>query len=264
MPDAPNVQTVSPYIGIVFSLKEELRPFLRLCPLPPDPASHAPQMFSGSIPGVRLPVVATACGTGAMAAEEAVRALHAHPSGPPSALVICGFCGGLATNLAPSDLVLADRVVTRSGSSYHPDTVLLAKAATLSIGGKRPAKGTLFTCERVLVTPAEKQHARKQTDASIVDMETAGAAGAADALQIPWIAVRVLTDGALDAMPLDFNLLADFQGNVIPGRVLAAVAAQPWKIPALIKLGMRSSRAAADLAVYLRALLASLADEKSV
>ena len=61
-------------------------------------------------------------------------------------------------------------------------------------------------------------------------------------------------------MPLDFNALADANGNVDKKRVIAATLTHPWKIPALIRLGARSSLAAKNLAAFLDAYLQALPD----
>ena len=56
-------------------------------------------------------------------------------------------------------------------------------------------------------------------------------------------------------LPFDFNALADAEGNVHRGRIVTKALLNPWKIPALIQLGQRSSLAARNLADFLQAFL---------
>ena len=118
--------------------------------------------------------------------------------------------------------------------------------------------GTLVTADKVLVTSAEKRRLKEETGAVAVDMETAGAALAAAERGIPWMAIRAVTDGPNDTLPLDFNALADAEGDVDRKRILRATLTHPWKIPALIRLGQRSTLAARNLAIFLETFLKSL------
>lgn len=116
-------------------------------------------------------------------------------------------------------------------------------------------RGTLLTIDRILTHSDAKRALALRTQAIAVDMETAGAVQAAEAVGVPWLAVRAITDGVADDMPFDFNALADADGNVDPRRVIRAALCRPWKIPALLRLGTNSWRAARNLAVFVEALL---------
>jgi adenosylhomocysteine nucleosidase len=86
-------------------------------------------------------------------------------------------------------------------------------------------------------------------------METWGAVQVAQKHGVPWLAVRAITDSVEADFPFDFNALADADGNVDRGRVILATIARPWKIPALLRLGARSSLAARNLATFLESFL---------
>ena len=100
----------------------------------------------------------------------------------------------------------------------------------------------------------------QQLDVIAVDMETFAAAEVAKEAGVPWLAVRVVTDGATDDMPFDFNAMTGADGNVNKGRVIVSALTHPHKIPALIRLGARSSLAAKKFALFLQAYLQALPD----
>jgi len=209
--------------------------------------------------------VCIACsGAGERNAEEGIRLLSQAQDSPFSCLLICGFAGGLAAEMAPGSLLVAERVTVHGDKAspevYPADSRLLALANSVGLPGIDLRRGALHTTNRILISPAEKKALAERTGAQAVDMETAGAARAAAARNIPWLAVRAITDAADQEMPFDFNRLADMDGNVDRSRVILAVLTHPWKIPALIRLGTNSACAARNLASFVEAFLGLLPD----
>ena len=143
-----------------------------------------------------------------------------------------------------------------------PDFRLLKTAQSACVPKVNTQTGTLVTVNKVATTPTEKRELAARTGAIAVDMETAGAVRVAQERGIPWLAVRAITDGVNDELPLDFNALANPDGSVNRGRVIRATLAQPHKIPALIRLGQRSSLAANNLAAFLVAFLQTLPENQ--
>ena len=177
-------------------------------------------------------------------------------------LIVCGFCGGLTKALRPGSLIFADRV-TDETEIFTPDAALFAAAESLDLSGVKIERGTLVTVDSVATKTAEKRELAERTGAIAVDMETAGAVRVAQKRGVPWLAVRAITDGVDDELPLDFNALANPDGSVNRGRVIRATLAQPHKIPALIRLGQRSSLAANNLGAFLVAFLQTLPEDLS-
>lgn len=222
--------------GILFALPEEAVPFVRRA---------------------KALGVSVACsGAGAKSAERTAGSLLRDSD--IRVLVICGFAGGLAADLTPGSLLIARDVrdIT-TGDAYTVDPDLAARAEFLALPGISIRRGTLATAGRVLTTAAEKRDWADRMPADAVDMETSGAVRAAEAQGVAWLAVRAITDGVNDDFPFDFNALADADGNVRRGRVVAAALTHPWKIPALIRLGARSSLAARNLATFLESFLST-------
>jgi adenosylhomocysteine nucleosidase len=193
-------------------------------------------------------------GVGARSASENAGLLLA---GQPSVttVLIVGFAGGLASGMGPGSLVAATTVIDlASGLDYEPDPLLLALAqATETVVPLR--SGALVTADRVVTRAAEKQELARSTGAIAVDMETAAAAAAATEYGVPWLALRVITDGVDDDLPLDFNSMANPDGSVNRSRIVAHTLLHPWKVPALMRLGARSSLAALNLAAFLHAFV---------
>jgi adenosylhomocysteine nucleosidase len=172
------------------------------------------------------------------------------------ALLIVGFAGGLQGKLKPGDLVAASTVSnSRSARTYSPDPALLSAALEVRLPAAAVHCGGLSTADRVLGRAVEKREFARTTEAIAVDMESAGAAAAATEYGVPWLTVRVITDGVDDDLPLDFNALANPDGSVNRRRIVASTLLHPWKIPALVRLGSRSSLAARNLSAFLHALL---------
>jgi hypothetical protein len=184
---------------------------------------------------------------------------------PIRRLLICGFAGGQASDLPPGSLIIADSVQTigpsQNQETYLPDSRLVSLAESVPVSGVRKKRGLLATATTVITTPTEKRRLADRTGAIAVDMETAGAARGAQAQGLPWLAVRAITDGVDDRLPLDFNTLTDVNGDVDRGRVLRATLTRPWKIPALMQLRARSSLAARNLAAFIESYLAALPEE---
>ena len=175
-------------------------------------------------------------------------------------LIVCGFAGGLDPDLVPGDLLVANQVLRDLEPPLQPDAELLAAANSFCLPGYIPCMAPLITGDRVLISAAEKRALFAKTPAVAVDMETYGAVTAAEERGIPWLAVRVITDGAQHELPLDFNAFTAPDGSLNRGRIVAATLARPWKIPAMAQLGKRSKQAAGNLAVFLESLLQALPD----
>lgn len=183
-----------------------------------------------------------------------------------SAVVIVGFAGGLEPGLQPGSVVVGETVRDLlTERTYAAESRLCAAAAEVNPPNFRTVRGLVVSSERVLTLSVEKHGLVSGTKAVAVDMESAAAAAAATEFGVPWLAVRVITDGVDDDLPFDFNAQSfqahgDPYGGVDRGRIVADALLHPWKIPALIRLGMRSSLASRNLAAFLHALLPRIRD----
>jgi len=101
--------------------------------------------------------------------------------------------------------------------------------------------------DRVASTAAEKAEL-SETGAGAVEMEAAGVAQKAQAFNIPFYCIRVVTDTANENLPLDFNLMRDSEGRFSRMKILVA----GFRVfPGLLKLNKRSKAAAQALGDFL-------------
>lgn len=178
---------------------------------------------------------------------------------PVRAIVMVGYAGALSREIQTGSLVVCETAVDRvTKSRLRADERLLSIARRVKLPAARIAEGVIVTTNRVVVRAADKAKLHEETSALAVDMETAGVARVAERYGVPWIAVRAITDGARHDLPIDFNRLADEDGDVDRSRIVRHVLARPWKIPALILLGNHSARASRNLAAFLQQFLAQI------
>jgi nucleoside phosphorylase len=178
------------------------------------------------------PVALVANGPGPQLAGDAVEAV-----GKMEALISTGFCGGLVGLLQACDIFVATEVV--------------GVAPALAPSSSRPFKsGKLLSIDRVVSTAAEKAVLAKNADA--VEMEAAAVAARAQAYDIPFYAVRVVTDTFEESFPLDFNQMRSQNGRFSRAKIVAAAFGKPGTVfPELIKLNKRTKRASHALGDFL-------------
>ncbi|MEZ5403104.1 MAG: hypothetical protein R2729_25720 [Bryobacteraceae bacterium] len=167
----------------------------------------------------------------ARAAAEAIERAH------PGAIVSTGFCGGLDPALDPCAVFVARRILDEFTDERFETA--------------HPAGGTLVSGDRVVTTLPEKAALHQTTGACAVDMEAAAVARTAAAAGLPLYCIRVVTDSAYEAFPLDFNRARDSEGRFSKLKIAAAAAARPSAIRGLIDLDRRTRMAANVLGDYL-------------
>jgi adenosylhomocysteine nucleosidase len=157
--------------------------------------------------------------------------------GKMEALISIGFCGGLVGSLQACDIFVATEVV--------------GVAPAIAPSSSRAFKtGKLLSVDRVVSTTAEKAVLAKSADA--VEMEAAALAEMADARNLPFYAVRVVTDTLDQSFPLDFNQMRSEDGHFSRTKILAAALRKPLTVfPELMKLDKRTKRAAQALGDFL-------------
>jgi adenosylhomocysteine nucleosidase len=144
----------------------------------------------------------------------------------PEALASTGFCGALDPQLKIGDIVAAECVV--HGAQRY---------ATAQAGG--PA---VVTTDRVVQTAAERRNLFA-TGAAAVDMEAAGVASRAMALNLPFFCVKAVSDTAGEDMANDFNRALKPDGHFDTINLLLGALGRPiTRIPELIRLGVRCVR----------------------
>jgi adenosylhomocysteine nucleosidase len=204
-------------------------------------------------PAMRSRWPVTRCGPGAAAAAAAARTVIA---GGVDGLVIWGFAGGVQPGLAPGTLVLPGRVK----DSPHDGPVATDSAWRRRIAALLPealpvSEGDLCSVAAVLTTPVQKRAFHAATAAVAVDQESAAIGRVAAASGVPFVVVKIVLDGADDALPVQALRWVDSRGRSRVGALLAD-AWRPALWQPLAMLLRRYGRARAglrDLAAVLAA-----------
>ena len=208
---------------VCFAVKEEAAPFHKVA------ARH---------PGVVTLIV----GIGRENAEKSVRRFLT--AGSPKLVLTCGFAGGLNPDLKIGDIVFEPAETAANNQEL---------IANLIAAGAKPVK--VFCADRIAITVAEKKTLRAETGADAVEMESAAIHAVCAERGIPCVTVRVISDTAHEALPLDFNALAKADKSINFGKLFFAIAKSPGKIGALMALQKKTKFAAERLAEVLEKII---------
>jgi len=179
------------------------------------------------------------------------RQLRDHMSGFDAAsvrgIISFGVAGGLDPSLRSGDVVIATEVVT-SATRFSALSPSEESLAGIRVGnGPRIVTATLAGSEDVVLGQASKARLRASTGAAAVDMESHIAAAYAEENDLPFAAVRVISDPASRALPrLAMDALKP-DGEVDVWKVLRGIARNPLAIPALVSAGRDFNRALRSL-----------------
>ncbi len=142
------------------------------------------------------PALACVSGVGKVAAARATAILLAE--GAIGGLLIVGTCGGLKRALVPGTLVhcttafQADLAV-REGRAVESDAAWRSAWRSVAPG----PEGWFLTADRPVLSPWRRiRLARAFAGDCVADMETAAAASVAARAEVPWAALRAVTDVA--------------------------------------------------------------------
>lgn len=177
-------------------------------------------------------------GMGAARARRAMQAALARIR--PRLVLSCGFAGGLNPELQSGD------VLFQSEKSDELD-------AALEKAGAR--RGRFYCASGIASTASQKRALREQTGADAVEMESEAIREVSRSLGLPCVTIRAISDAADEDLPLDFNLLLDANQNLRLGKLAAALALSPGKIPGLLRLRRSTRQAARRLAGVLARII---------
>ena len=182
------------------------------------------------------PVMAIANGAGEHRAFAA--GLLAHEV---SGICNIGFCGALDYDLRIGDVVVATGV--QDGDELH--------TAQDPHGPAAHQKGMVACIDHIAATSAEKRDLKRK-GGLVVEMESAGAAKAAQDLNVPFYCVRAVSDLADEDFANDFNAALGTDGRFSVFRLVTGALASPSKrFRELTELQKRTALAAKKLGDFL-------------
>ena len=163
-------------------------------------------------------------------------------------LISWGLAGGLDPALMAGTLCLPREVIGEDGRRFAT-TRSWRESIMAALGPDRKvAEGTLLTRDRPVAGVASKAELRRETGAEAVDMESAAVAQIAAAHAVPFIAVRVVVDTAVDAIPGSVARASE-SGEVRIGRLLRGLIGRPGEIASLVRLARRYRSAMRSLGI---------------
>jgi adenosylhomocysteine nucleosidase len=183
---------------------------------------------------------------------------------PVSAIVSLGFAGGLAPELKFGDVVVCSMLHCGDGlgeagqgaEPWPPDPTLLSMALKRSerIGAK-VRSGTCVTVPLLDSDPQKMRALRDSFEADIVDMESYWIAGVASDRQIPFIAIRSISDTIQRSIqPFDRILASD--GTVLWKKAIVGFLLHPQYVMNTVVLFRNTRLAKRNLTAVVHNLVA--------
>ena len=146
---------------------------------------------------------------------------------------------------------------------HHVGTLRDATGATANselqrFAGEHGAKlvETMLTADRIVESGQEKTRLGSFADA--VDMESNRIMHEFAIEDIPVVTIRAISDESDEDLPLDFSGCLTQEGKLRPVSILKRLIQKPSKVPDLVRFGIRSKKAAANLAQFLDSFCAAV------
>ena len=154
-------------------------------------------------------------------------------------IISIGIAGALSPELEAGEAIIAERVVT-SSESFETDAKWTGRLA----GAIRDARiGAILGRSNIADSTDVKAALFESSGADAVDMESHIAALVAREKNLPFAALRVISDRADHALPPAALAAMKPNGGIALGRVLKSIALKPTQIPALMRTGRESEKA---------------------
>jgi len=189
----------------------------------------------------RRRVLVALVGMGEAAAGDNIETLFRHFE--LKAVVLAGYGGALVPPLKVGQVVIS--------TNFSSDAVL---------GFLRMLSGFDFasfcTTDELVGTPEKRDGYAQTTGSQVADMETEAVAGIVRDRQIPFMAVRVISDDYQQVLPMG-ALAAGFNpdlGRATPLRLLGYLVTRPWEIAPFKKFVQGLSVARKNLTKFLEQL----------
>jgi adenosylhomocysteine nucleosidase len=156
-------------------------------------------------------------------------------------IISIGIAGGLMASLKPGDCIIGSEVVVGA------ERYLADRAWTVRMNARLPEAilAPLTGTDAIVTDENDKAALFLATAASAVDTESHVVARLASLHQIPFAALRTVSDPADSRLPPLVSVALTSEGKLNYRAVLNAVLAEPRQIPALIRTA-RESKAALD------------------
>ena len=218
---------LQPKIAMVAALEREIRPLVKNWAV--SRREHEGRWFKFF---ENVQTVLVCGGIGAEAARRATEAIIVLYR--PERVQSVGFAGALDPEMSVGEVIVPGRVIdAKDGSRVETG-----------------ATGCVLVSIDAIIGAEQKAKLAKTYGAKIVDMEAAAVARGAQAHNLPFSAVKVISDEIDFAMP-PMHRFVDSNGGFRTGRFVLFTAVRPWIWASVIQLGRNSVLAARKLCEWL-------------
>jgi hopanoid-associated phosphorylase len=170
------------------------------------------------------------------------------------ALLSFGLAGGLDPALRPGAVLLPAQILSPDGVPIATAESWRARLEQALAPQALVARGPLLTSPRAIASIEAKSALFRQSGAVAVDMESYAIAQVALEAGLPFLAVRVIVDGAGDSLPHAVAAAADAAGELRLWRLLRALVGAPAELAPLLRLARRYRAASHSLKSVAHAL----------
>lgn len=245
---------------VTFALANEFAPWKSTARFEETKDAPLPDVFLGEVRGAEVTALVT--GVGAVRAGKAAAKIL-RTGERYDAVISSGLAGSLRDSLGVQEVVAARSVSCEPlqpearGGNLECSRALVEFAE--ACGAKLAEK--FYTAGHVVGSAEEKKSLSQKAD--VVEMESFDVLLAAKEEGVPAVAIRGISDGADEDLPLDMGEVLDAEGRVSITRVLGRAALRPQSLPGLVRLGQQSRRAAEELASFLDRYVGHIAEKMS-
>jgi nucleoside phosphorylase len=226
-----------PKIAIVAALEREVHPLVKNWPT--TIAEHEGRQFTFYESKYAVVVCG---GIGATAGRRTAEAVISRYS--PEIMISAGVAGALVHELHVGETIFPALVIDAQDGSRHETAVRTAPVANTALGR------TILVSSPQIVGVAEKQQLAKSYGAQAVDMEGAAVARAALTHNLPFIAIKAISDEHDFEMPEMSRFVRD--GQFQTRRFAFHAAIRPWLWLGLFRLARNTQIASENLCAWLR------------
>lgn len=226
-------------IIVTFAVRSEFAPLRRLRNFERLSDSGAP-MYLANDSGSQVYVVLT--GVAARSADTLRKLLEQ----PADICVVAGLAGSLKPEHALGTVLVAKTI-----KRENADEVMTSEDSLVNVAAQCGATmvESFLTAEAVVTSAWEKHRLGNRADA--VEMESFHLMAEARRHGVPAVAVRAVSDGPDQDLPLDFNRTINADGGFALLPALSQVISAPSRLPQLVRFGLETSKAARNLAHFL-------------
>jgi adenosylhomocysteine nucleosidase len=226
-------------LGVVTALAVEARPL------------GAASRRNAGIATLRDGTLLAVSGIGCPAAAESARKLVAAGC---RALASWGLAGALDPALPTGAILVPEEVILEGAARSFRITPDWRQRVLRVLAAVPPVeRGALLTSPRQLGAVADKQSAFRRTGAAAVDMESYAVAAVASEHGLPFLAIRVIVDRAMDEVPRVLEGVTTRRGALSIGSLLGGLLLQPSSIRPVLHLAGRYRAARRTLLQIARA-----------